>query len=161
VFGAQAVGAHGVPRTTSDVDVTVRLTPLDPSGFVADMEGAGFLLRVSDVDDFLARTHVLPFRHTLTRMDLDVVLAMSGLEEEFLGRAVSLDFDGLDVRVISAEDLVITKILAGRPKDVEDARLVLKRKRASIDLRRIRAALAELQDALDQSDLLPILEAIT
>lgn len=160
VFGAQAVGAHGVPRTTSDVDVTMRLSPHQPGAFARDMDSAGFSLRVPDVDDFVARTRVLPFRHRATRMDLDIVLSMSGLEEEFLSRAVDLEVDGLQVRVIGVEDLVITKILAGRPKDLEDARLVLKRKGRSVDRRRIRAVLAELEEALDQSDLLSALDEI-
>lgn len=94
-------------------------------------------------------------------MDLDVVLSVSGLEDEFLRRAVSLDVDGLEVRVISAEDLVITKILAGRPKDVEDARLILKRKRSSLDHVRIRGVLSELEEALDQSDLVSTLDALS
>ncbi len=160
VFGAQAVGAHGVPRTTNDVDVTVRLAAGDPRAFTDDLERAGFLLRVRDVDGFVRRTSVLPFRHTATGMDLDVVLAGSGLEDDFLRRSVDLTLEGVVVKVISAEDLVVTKLLAGRPKDVDDARLILRRKGASIDQGRIRQTLAALEAALGQSDLLPAFEAV-
>ena len=83
VFGAQAVIAYGVPRLSADVDVTLRLSPDDPERFAADMHAAGFTLRVDD-PDFVRRTRVMPFVHLSTAMPVDVVLAASGLEDEFL-----------------------------------------------------------------------------
>lgn len=83
LFGAQAVNVWGAPRLTADVDVTVLLTPRDPAGFVHDMDESGFGLRIDDVEQFVARTSVLPFIHRRTKMPLDVVLAGSGLEEQF------------------------------------------------------------------------------
>lgn len=38
VFGAQAVIAHGLPRATADVDVTLKLDPEDPARFVDEIE---------------------------------------------------------------------------------------------------------------------------
>jgi hypothetical protein len=86
VFGAQAVIAYGVPRLSADVDVTLQLVPDAPDRFVRDMDAAGFALRVDD-PEFVRRTRVLPFVHRATAMPLDVVLAGSGLEDEFLDRA--------------------------------------------------------------------------
>jgi len=90
LFGAQAVVAYGVPRLSADVDVTLRLTPDSPDLFIEDMRLAGFELRVDD-PEFVRRTRVLPFVHVATGMPLDVVLAGSGLEDEFLTRARLLD----------------------------------------------------------------------
>src|SRR5438128_1463929 len=75
---------------------------------------ARFRLRVSNVDSFVAQTRVLPFVHQPTGMPLDVVLAGPGLEELFLERARPLDLGGVEVPVISPEDLLVTKVLAGR-----------------------------------------------
>jgi hypothetical protein len=86
VFGAQAVVFHGVPRLSADVDVTLALVPDAPDRFSDDMRTAGFTLRVDD-PGFVQRTRVMPFVHEATGMPLDVVLAGSGLEEEFLARA--------------------------------------------------------------------------
>ncbi len=85
LFGAQAVVVWGRPRLTADVDITVQLVPQDTAGFCADMEAAGFRLRVRDRDAFVARTRVLPFLHQPTQLPLDVVLAGPGLEEQFMG----------------------------------------------------------------------------
>ena len=160
LFGAQAVVAYGVPRLSADVDVTVELTPDASERFLRDMEAGGFTLRVDD-PEFLRQTRVLPFAHAATGMPLDVVLAGSGLEEEFLGRAKTTDIGGANVPVIDIADLLIAKILAGRPKDIEDARSLWRLHGSRIDRRRIRRVLRLLEEALGQSDLLSRFESIT
>jgi hypothetical protein len=152
VFGAQAVAVWGRPRMSADVDVTASIAG-PPAAFVESMQGAGFELRVTDWQAFLARTRVLPFLHVAGDLPLDVVLAGPGLEEEFLDRAVMVDFAGTTVPVISPEDLVVSKILAGRPKDLEDVRTILGERHERLDLPRVRSVLGLLEQALSRSDL--------
>jgi len=159
LFGAQAVIAYGVPRLSADVDVTVRLVPEEPERFARDMAAAGFALRVDDAD-FVRRTRVMPFVHLPTAMPLDVVLAGSGLEDEFLDRARAVDVAGTSVPLIDPEDLVIAKVLAGRPKDLEDAHGLWRLHGRGLDSGRIRRVLGLLEEALGQSDLITSFEAI-
>lgn len=159
VFGAQAVTIWGRPRLSSDLDVTAAI-PGSCDEFVAAMERAGFAVRVTGWQDFLDRTRVLPLLHRASSMPLDIVLAGPGLEEEFLDRAIAVSLAGLTVPVISPEDLVATKILAGRAKDVEDVRTILGERHARMDLARVRSVLALLEMALSRSDLLPELEKL-
>lgn len=159
VFGAQAVIAYGVPRLSADVDVTLQLVPDEPERFARDMEAAGFALRVDD-PDFVRRTRVMPFVHLATAMPLDVVLAGSGLEDEFLDRARAVDLGGTSVPLIDPEDLIIAKVLAGRPKDLDDAHGLWRLRGRELDLGRIRRTLRLLEDALGQSDLIPSLESV-
>ena len=159
LFGAQAVVAYGVPRFSADVDVTVELEPEDPERFIRDMEAGGFQLRLDD-PDFARRSRVMPFVHVATGMPLDVVLAGSGLEDEFLARAAATDIAGISVPLIRLDDLLIVKILAGRPKDIEDARTLWRLHGPRVDRRRIRRLLRLLEEALGQSDLLSAFEAI-
>jgi hypothetical protein len=159
LFGAQAVVVWGRPRLTADVDVTIRLRPEDTASFWHDMEQAGFRLRVSDPELFLARTRVLPFLHVPTQLPLDVVLAGPGIEDRFIERAIRIEIEGLSVPVASPEDLIVMKVLAGRPKDLEDARTVLTERLTKLDVVYIRSMLGTIEQALGQSDLLPLLEA--
>ena len=159
VFGAQAVIAYGVPRLSADVDVTLQLIPDEPERFAREMEAAGFALRVDD-PDFVRRTRVMPFVHLATAMPLDIVLAGSGLEDEFMGRARVVDVGGTTVPLIDPEDLIIAKVLAGRPKDIEDAHGLWRLRGRELDIERIRQTLGLLEQALSQSDLLPSLESI-
>ena len=159
VFGAQAVLVWGRPRLTADIDVTVRLVPEDPPRFVQAMSEHGFQVRVGNAEEFVRRTRVLPFVHVPTGLAIDVVLGGPGPEELFLSRAVMVDFGGLTVPVISPEDLVVTKVLAGRPKDWEDVHGVLAERGQFLHLETIRATLALIEDALGQSNLRPAFEA--
>ena len=159
LFGAQAVTLFGVPRLSADVDVTLKLSSDSPDELLAAMRAAGFTLRIDD-PEFVRRTRVLPFLHEATGMPLDIVLAGSGLEDEFLDRARVVDLGGVEVPVISPEDLVIAKVLAGRPKDTEDVRGVLRAQGPGLDAARIERILGLLEEALGQGDLLPAWRAL-
>lgn len=160
VFGAQAVILYGVPRLSADVDVTLALDPDVPERFADEMRAAGFSLRVTD-PEFVRRTRVMPFTHVSTGMPLDVVLAGSGLEDEFLTRARQTDVGGTLLPVIDVADLVIAKVLAGRPKDIDDARALWRLYGGQVDAGRIRQTLRLLEEALAQGDLVPVFDSLS
>lgn len=56
--------------------------------------------------------------------------------------------------MIELSDLIIAKVLAGRPKDLGDAAALWKLHAASADRPRIVRTLRALEDALGQSDLI-------
>jgi hypothetical protein len=157
LFGAQAAIIWGSARLSADVDVTAALDPALLDTYTAAMRRHGFDLLFDD-PEFVLRMRVLPFRHAKSGLPLDVVLAGPGLEEDFQARAVPVDIEGVLIPVITAEDLIITKILAGRAKDIEDIRSVVHEHRGSLDIDRIRTILRLLEQALGQSDLLPVFE---
>lgn len=161
LFGAQAVVLWGRPRTSLDIDVTVELEVEGAPELIERLGDAGFELRIrTEVEAFVRRTRVLPFVHRPSGVPVDVVLAGPGLEERFLARTRPVRMGGVEVPVISPEDLVVTKILAGRPKDLEDVRGVLAERRETLDLPAIRSTLLELEAALGQSDLVPAFERL-
>lgn len=83
-----------------------------------------------------------------------------GLEDTFLERARPTAIGGTIVPLIDPEDLVIAKVLAGRPKDVEDARSLWRLRGHGFNAERVRETLRLLEGVLGQSDLLPCLETI-
>ena len=62
--------------------------------------------------------------------------------------------------MISAEDLIVTKILAGRPKDIEDIRSVMTAQTGRLIIDVVRRTLKMLEEALGVSDLVPALESL-
>lgn len=155
VFGAQAAILHGAARLTADVDVTVELGPRPIADLVDALRTAGFAPRVSDVAAFAERTRVIPLVHETTTIPVDVVVAGPGLEETFLAHAEDRAVGDVRVPVASAGDLVVMKVLAGRPKDLEDVVAVLRANRDRIDVTAVRAMLATLELALGRADLVP------
>jgi len=143
---------------TADVDITAEIPFERLDRFLEAMKRQGFALRFDD-REFVNRTRVFPFLHHRTKVPLDVVLAGPGLEEEFLDRAIDVQLGETTVPVISPEDLIVTKVLAGRSKDIEDVRGVLRERATSLDINRIRGTLRLLEEALAQSDLVTVFEA--
>lgn len=156
LFGAQAAIVYGVARLTADVDVTVRAPAMPTADWLATLTEHGFHGRFADAA-FVASTRVLPVTHLKTGLPVDIVLAGPGLEDEFLERAVILSIDGVPVPVIELADLVVLKILASRPKDLDDVVSLLRIHPDDLDTVRIRTVLKMLEDALGQSDLLSAL----
>lgn len=157
LFGAQAAILRGLVRHTEDVDVTIDLGQATTARLIETLAAHGVVMRLHDADEFVAATRVLPLRHTVSGSPVDAVLAGSGMEERILADAELIAVGGVPVRVPRVEDLVTMKLLAGRPLDVEDA-VALLVANPRHDVERMRAALAELEDALGQSDLVPALE---
>ena len=160
LFGAQAAIHHGVARLTADVDVTVLPEPHSTPDLVSALATGGFRLRVAGADDFVARTRVLPFVHAATRLPVDVVLGGPGIEELFIERAETHRIEGVEVPIATVEDLVTMKVLAGRPKDLDDVQGMLRARAAEIDLDHVRRTLQLLEEALSQSDLLRQLDQL-
>jgi len=106
-------------------------------------------------DELLESGAVLPLLHT-SGMEVDLVLAGSGLEALALSRAERMLLDGISVPVAQATDLVVMKVLAGRGKDLDDVRALLASE--DVDVAEARDLLGQLEQALDQSDLLPRLD---
>jgi hypothetical protein len=65
--------------------------------------------------------------------------------------------DGVAVPVAHATDLVVMKLLAGRGKDLDDARSLIAS--GDVDVTEVRDLLEQLEEALGQSDLIPALDA--
>lgn len=158
LFGAQAAILHGAARLTADVDVTVRLpVSMSAPALATTVEQHRFARRFSD-PRFTAQTRVLPFAHVPTDLPLDIVLAGPGLEDQFFARAEVREIDGVAIRVASAEDIIVMKVLAGRPKDQDDVVAVLKAYGGGLDRAYVGATLNALQEALAQNDLLPLFQ---
>ena len=153
LFGAQAAILYGAARLSADVDVTVALGDRRVAELVAILDASGFEARVPDPAAFAETSRVLPVVHRPTRMPADVILAGPGLEERFLAQAEARTIEDVVVPVASAPDLVVMKVLAGRPQDLEDATAVLRAQGDGLDAARARAMLRELERALDRRDL--------
>jgi hypothetical protein len=160
LFGAQAAILYGSARLSADVDVTVALGDRGIAELVAALETTGFEARVPEAVTFAETSRVLPVLHTSTRMPADVVLAGPGLEERFLAQAETRAIDDVVVPVACAADLVVMKVLAGRPRDLDDAIAVLRAQGDRLDAPRARATLHELERALDRRDLLAAFDRV-
>ena len=147
IIGGQAVLLYGEPRLTRDIDVTVGLTPADVQRVLRVVQRLGLRPLVEDVEDFVSRTWVLPALDENTGLRVDFVFSWTSYEREAIKRARTILVESYSVRFASPEDVVIHKILAGRARDLEDVRSILRKQR--VDVSYIRQWLHEFDAALD------------
>jgi predicted nucleotidyltransferase len=133
LIGGQAVLAHGEARLTQDVDVTLGIAPDRLDDALAACEAAGLSPLPRDVADFVRDTFVLPAADERTRVRVDLIFSTTPYEAEAIRRAVRLEVGGASVPFASAEDLILHKLFAGRPRDLEDAAGVVRRRGGELD----------------------------
>jgi len=133
LIGGQAVLLHGAPRVTDDIDITLGVEP----DRLPALLGACVALALEPLPerpaDFVRETFVLPVRHALTGLRVDFIFSSTRYEREAIARAESVPVAGAAVPFATAEDLILHKLFAGRPRDIEDAEGVVRRKGASLD----------------------------
>lgn len=101
-------------------------------------------IRVADPEDFVRQTMVLPCEEAETGIRVDFIFSNSPYEAEALSRVNRVRIGVSDVCYASLEDLIIHKLVAGRPRDVEDVRNVLVKNRG-YDESYVRRWLAEFE----------------
>jgi hypothetical protein len=132
VIGGQAVLVHGEPRLTRDIDITLGMTTEGIDAVVEAVTSLGLKILVDSPETFVRQTWVLPCEEVASGIRVDLVFSFSSYEQQAIARAVSIPIGSELVRFAAVEDLVIHKVLAGRPRDIEDARLVV-RKNPGVD----------------------------
>jgi hypothetical protein len=149
LLGGVAVLARGVRWMTTDIDAVVRGDEVEPAALLAVLRGHGIEPRIPDALGFAETSLVLLLRHVPTGVDLDVSLWWSSFEHEAIAAATPARFGAVTAPMATAEDLVIFKGIAGRPKDMDDAEALLLL-HPNIDVERVRRfvrVLAELAEA--------------
>ena len=153
IIGGLAVQRWGEPRVTQDVDMTL-LAPFGDEARPIDLLLGAYRTREHNARDFALRYRVLKLRAP-DGVPIDVSLGALPFEIEVLDRASPWRLSPtIDLVVCSAEDLVIYKLVAGRPRDLLDVEGVVRLRWRNLDLARIRSRAREFAELLDRPDLL-------
>lgn len=130
VMGGIAVRIHAIPRPTFDVDFTVALARDRLAEFFERASSAGYAVPESYPHrrvDTVAGMSLVKLRmfQESRGVDIDIFLAESPFQETLLGRRRHEEIEGDSICFVSPEDLVLLKLLAGRPRDLIDIQDVL------------------------------------
>jgi len=120
LVGGYAVGLHGWPRTTFDIDFWILANPENAAAVIRALGKFGAPLMDLTEEDFHKPGMV--FQIGTEPQRIDILSAVSGLSyQDAVSRAVTMSVDGLSLKVISLDDLIVNKRASGRPKDIADA----------------------------------------
>ncbi|BDG59797.1 nucleotidyltransferase [Caldinitratiruptor microaerophilus] len=157
IIGGLAVQHWGEPRATRDVDVTVMVSAESVDAFLEEVTRR-FRPRIADAVDFARRSRVLLLQSS-EGVPIDLSLGVPGYEEEVMRRAVTVTWPGgKSIRLVGCEDLIIHKCVAGRARDLEDVRSILRRQQGRVDLEYIRLWLKEFAELVPEHDVLRAFE---
>jgi hypothetical protein len=125
VVGGYAVGFHGHPRFTKDLDLWIRPSPENlvraRSALVAFGAPASLLdqLEAASLEDILWMG-APPLR-------IDILKGVPGGDfESVYARRVEAIWDGLPASIVNRDDLIVLKRASGRPQDLLDADVLAK-----------------------------------
>ena len=119
VVGAYALGVHGRPRATGDLDVWVDATPGNAANVMRALEQFGAPTGQVAQADFSRPGAV--FQMGLPPLRIDVLTELSGLtfEQAWPGR-IQANFGPVTADVIGREAFIRNKRATGRAKDLGD-----------------------------------------
>jgi hypothetical protein len=159
IVGGQAVLLYGEPRFTRDIDITLGVNIDHIQELLAVVEEVALKPIPKDIDSFVRQTLVLPALDESTGIRVDFIFSFTPYETGAIKRARKVKIMGQDVCFASPEDVIIHKIFAGRPRDIEDARIIIL-KNPDIDTRYIRSWLREFDASSDRANFVTTFESI-
>lgn len=119
LIGGWAVGYHGYPRLTQDMDVWVALSSENAHRIQHSLERFGFTHGEVDASLFQTPGNIVRFGFPPNR--IEIMNQIAGVDfADCLQRKEMADFDGLIIPVISRQDLIRNKRASGRHKDLAD-----------------------------------------
>jgi len=128
IVGGYAVIFHAQPRTTKDIDLLIQADPANAQATYGALKEFGMPLGDIRAEDFAKRGNF--FRFGYEPRCVDILPDIPGVDfESAWERRVEGVIDpntGLKAFFISAEDLIATKLAAGRPQDLADAEAIRK-----------------------------------
>jgi len=131
VIGAYAVSIHAQPRATKDLDILVKTDIDNAHAVYAALAQFGPPLQELAPDDFAEPG---PFFHMGREpVAVDILTEIPGVDfDTAWSRRVEavIDPSGLKTNFISRDDLIASKLAAGRPQDLADVDAIRKAEQA-------------------------------
>jgi hypothetical protein len=119
LIGGYAVGCHGYPRATADLDVWVKVSQENAARIVKAVRQFGMDVPGLSAEVFLEINKVI--RMGVPPVRIEMHTGISGVEfSACYARRQRVDFGGLEVNLIAFDDLKTNKRASGRLRDLED-----------------------------------------
>lgn len=158
-IGGLAVLRWGEPRETVDVDLTLITGFGHEAPFVAALMQA-FEPRIPDAANFAEVNRVLLLRSP-SGVGLDIALGGLPFEESVVARSSDFTYPpDVPLRTCSAEDLIVLKVFADRPKDWIDVEGIIIRQSPRLDWAYVHEQLAPLAELKENPELVQTLDRL-
>lgn len=158
-IGGIAVSLIAQPRATQDIDACIWLAEDRWAALLASGAEHGFVPRISDALEFAQQARVLLLKDQRSGTSIDISCGALEFEREMIDRATTLEIGALVLKVPTPEDLIVTKAVAQRAKDIADIESIVSVQK-NLDVNRIRRWLNEFAAALEMPEIKESVEGI-
>lgn len=119
VVGGYAVGIHGHPRYTGDLDIWLNPTEENAEKIVTCVNAFGFSSFGLKTEDFTKEGNIVQLGYPPLRIDLLTQIDGVNFNDCFQNK-IQVDIEGVLVNVIGYHDLLKNKRESGRLRDLDD-----------------------------------------
>lgn len=123
IVGAYALGFHGAPRYTGDLDIFVKPDPTNARSIMQALNAFGFGSAGLTAADFGEEGKIIQLGFPPVRIDIITSITGVSWEQAQSGR-VKGHFGDLMVYYIGRDDFIANKKALGRKKDIADLEAV-------------------------------------
>jgi len=134
IIGGQAVLFYGGVRLTEDIDITLGIDIDKLNQMKKLLKEIGLITPKNINDDFTRKTNVLIGIDKATGIRVDFIFSFTPYERQALKRTKKVKLNNYNVKFASCEDVIIHKMFAGRPRDLEDAQVLLAKNFKRLDI---------------------------
>jgi hypothetical protein len=119
VVGGYAVGFHGAPRYTGDIDFWIAISKENANKVIKCLREFGFGSLAIVAEDLMNEDLIIQLGYEPNR--IDILTSVTGLDfSACYNEKVIAEFDNLKVNFIDIRNLKINKAATGRAKDLGD-----------------------------------------
>ena len=119
LIGGYAVGYHGYPRATNDMDIWIAIHPENAQRVITALHDFGFDMPELVPGLFLQEDKIIRMGNPPMRLEISTSISGVEFDECYSSRVVDI-LDGVETNIISLRHLKLNKKAAGRLKDLAD-----------------------------------------
>ena len=119
LVGAYALAVHGFPRATKDIDFFVWATPENAANLMRALAKFGAPMDGVAESDFSSEGVIFQIGNSPRRIDIITTIDGINFDQAYANRTI-FTIEGVQIPVISLEDLIANKRASGRKQDLAD-----------------------------------------
>jgi len=148
--GSYASSLHSIPRATRDIDIIIFPDREQLTRFIQLLPASDYYSDLEDAIECLRRRSAFNIVDYATGWKVDFIIPpFDEFNVEEFERRTLIDVEGLQLSVVSAEDIVIAKLLWGKAgeseRQLEDASTVVRIKGPDLDVAYVEKWVRRLQ----------------
>ncbi len=152
LMGGLATSIYSPPRATFDIDAIADIAEGKLNRLLAALKQAGLSYDEKNPVKIINGLSFITLYFPRSKIYFDLFLAESGFQKMILERSRTIRVGELRLSIISPEDLILVKLMSGRPRDTEDARQILIENFKELDFTYLRTWAAKLGIAVFLKD---------